>query len=107
VSFLERAVQALVPAAVVPDDLVSEAQVTKHFLQDEFGCVADVPVEMYIYRAAIGERFAEQDQPLVKHLQVALDAHAPGVAVGLLLDHRRDLDQFLIGSSTFVTNGDP
>ncbi len=92
---------ALSPIAVrrraLPDDLGSEVLRTEDFVHEDASQVADVGRQVQEDRAPVRQQLPEQEHPGVEHLQVALDARAPGVAVRLLLDDRLDLGQALLG----------
>ncbi len=88
----------------LPDDLGAEVFVAEDLVEEGAGEVADVRGEVQEQRAAVAEQLPDEDEPLVEHLQVGLDALAPRVAVGLFLDHRGDLGKVLVGAS--VPDGD-
>lgn len=78
----------------------------EQLIQQSPGQVTHVGRQVQEDRAAIGQQLSQHHQPAVQHLQVAPDALAPGVAVGLLLDHRGDLGQVLVGPDRVITDGD-
>src|SRR5680860_1908596 len=91
----------------LPDDLGTEVVGTEDLVQQRARQVAHVGREVQEQRPAVAQQLADQHQTGVEHLEVGLDALAPGVAVGLLLDHRGDLGEVLLTGGAAVPDRDP
>ncbi len=55
--------------------------------------MTNMPIQMHEKAAVVGKEFAEEYDGFVEPFEVAVEAFAPGVAVGLLLDDARLLDE--------------
>ena len=59
----------------------------------------NVPIQMYIKAAVIGEEFAEEDNGFVEPFKVGVESFAPGIPVCLLFYNRGFLHERKAGSS--------
>src|SRR5260370_27954730 len=70
----------------LPDDLVQASVFSENLVEHCLRIVADVPVEMDVDTCVLGEEISEDKGCLVEPLEVRIEAPAPCISVGFLLD---------------------
>jgi hypothetical protein len=75
----------------LPDDLAAEVGRAEDLVADQLEVVAYVGRAVQVQRSVGRQQLVDQDEALVHHRQVGLAPSTPRVAVGMLLEHGREL----------------